>query len=599
MSLSEQVESLATFAFGSAYLYIVHGNACFTGPLYADAQAVVKNIIFTIARMQQINPDMCLYIIHEGTDRLEGLFSDTHTLDHARNFDIDQLSGKLSVATLINAAFQRNPDLDRGHRRLSLKGAMGIDHVNPKSWEGDTHVGNVDLKSTWKNGQQAAERMLSQFFGKNISFNDLFSKPEHDLMRPLGEYIGISATTEDTRSEEENSTPLNISRFTSQTPDVEVEKANSQISEDATVDDLDASESSSPEEINDSQERNSNSQDQFASEIPSDNNTVDNEITTYDPDFGMDLDNFFPGSEDNESDGEQMSKSTDISKTITVDGKTYLKSSLVALLSTNRSKKASICTLRVRGVALDDLHKSRFEDLDQRNLEDEDLVKKGDLVATLVRCDSIICMAVLEIAAFSFANERGLKTVASLDDLERRDKQITVTGQVIDLQMPSSQANHWQWTGRYLQLTAHKKDKKKTRQQFTLDVPSFLLCPLAPSIITAPSTTSITGLKLRYPTWQLTDSELIKVLTFMWDQMEPESEAVVENIASLPIIKNSVVLPYQNSEKQNALLVKSLPQTFGIYNGKDKYPCLICKKCTTSNVKSCWLSHITQTSKYQ
>jgi len=32
---------------------------------------------------------------------------------------------------------------------------------------------------------------------------------------------------------------------------------------------------------------------------------------------------------------------------------------------------------------LDDLHKSRFEDLDQRNLEDEDLVK-NDLVATSV-----------------------------------------------------------------------------------------------------------------------------------------------------------------------------------------------------------------------
>jgi hypothetical protein len=115
MSLSEQVESLATFVLGYAYLYIVHGNACITGPLYADAQAVVKNLIFTIAHMQQINPDMCLYIFHEGTDWLKGLFADTHTLDHARNIDIDQLSGKLSVATLINAAFECNPDLDHGH----------------------------------------------------------------------------------------------------------------------------------------------------------------------------------------------------------------------------------------------------------------------------------------------------------------------------------------------------------------------------------------------------------------------------------------------------------------------------------------------------
>jgi hypothetical protein len=136
-------------------------------------------------------------------------------------------------------------------------------------------------------------------------------------------------------------------------------------------------------------------------------------------------------------------------------------------LSTNHSKKASICTLQVQGVAFDDLHKSRFDDLDQRNWEVEDLVKQGDLVVTLVQCDSFICMTVLVIAAFSFANERGQKTVVFLDDLERRDKQITVTGQVIDLQMPSFQTNHWQWKGRYLQLTAHKKDKKKTSTVYT------------------------------------------------------------------------------------------------------------------------------------
>ena len=120
-------------------------------------------------------------------------------------------------------------------------------------------------------------------------------------------------------------------------------------------------------------------------------------------------------------------------------------------------------------------------------------------------------MAVMEIAAFSFANGKGLKTVASLDDLESRDKQITVTGQVIDLQMPPSQKNYWQWTGKYLQLTAHKKDEKKTCQQFALDVPSFLICPLVPSVVTAPSTTFSTELPFKYPTWQLTDSELTKV----------------------------------------------------------------------------------------
>ena len=121
---------------------------------------------------------------------------------------------------------------------------------------------------------------------------------------------------------------------------------------------------------------------------------------------------------------------------------------------------------------------------------------------------------------------------------------------------------------------------RRKHQQFTLDVSSFLTCPLAPSVVTAPSTTFSTESPFKYPTWQLTDSEFTKVLTFLWDQMEPESESVVKNTASLPIIKNSAVLPYLNSEKHNALFVKSLPQTLckRSYNGKDKVPCLICKE---------------------
>jgi hypothetical protein len=79
------------------------------------SQATVKNIIITIARMQVMDPMLKLYILLEGTDRLEQLFGDCRTQDHARNFDIGQLGGKLSVATLINAAMEHNPDLDRGH----------------------------------------------------------------------------------------------------------------------------------------------------------------------------------------------------------------------------------------------------------------------------------------------------------------------------------------------------------------------------------------------------------------------------------------------------------------------------------------------------
>ena len=113
MSIIHQVQSLSTFGHLAAYLNIQHGVSCITGALYCDSQAVIKSIVITIARLQLI--DIPFYIIHEGTDRLKMLFGDCRTQDHARNFDIEQLSSKLGVATLISAAYQRNPELDRGH----------------------------------------------------------------------------------------------------------------------------------------------------------------------------------------------------------------------------------------------------------------------------------------------------------------------------------------------------------------------------------------------------------------------------------------------------------------------------------------------------
>jgi hypothetical protein len=134
MILTNQLENLATYFFLAAAMYIRHGTNCLTSALYADTQATVKNIIFTVVWMQKVDSEKVLYLLLEGTDRLEGLFGDCQTQDHSRNFDIEQLGQKLGVATLIHSTMQHNPDLDMGCRRLSLKNTMGVDHINPKSW---------------------------------------------------------------------------------------------------------------------------------------------------------------------------------------------------------------------------------------------------------------------------------------------------------------------------------------------------------------------------------------------------------------------------------------------------------------------------------
>jgi hypothetical protein len=349
MTLSEQVRSLATYSFLAAAVQIIHGTACLTGPLYADSQATVKNIIFTIARMQVIDPDLLFYILLEGTDRLEGLFGNCRTQNHARNFDIEQLSGKLSVATLINTAMESNPDLDKGHRRLSLKGAMGVDHVNPKSWTGNVCVGDVDLNTEWKQGQADAEQILQKFFGRGgVDFASVFSKSGHDLLRPLGEYVGVTVTEDDARSEEEDPVPLFVVEEASE-PTTPVVQSNTAL-EEQSVDD------------------------------PSLTHEADADDSADAP-LGMDFDDFLP---DTAEALEENVEPEAISKTLIVDGKEFLKSSIVASLSSNRSKKVTMRTLRVRGVALEDLRNSRSDELDPENMEDGDYIKKGDLAATLV-----------------------------------------------------------------------------------------------------------------------------------------------------------------------------------------------------------------------
>ena len=209
MSLSEQVKSLSTYAHLAAATYMKHKTACLTEALYHDTQAVVKNIMFTIARTQLVNQDLPLHILLEGTDRLEQLFADCRTLDHARNFDIDELSSKISTASMLNAAFQRHPELDKGHRQLSLKDAMGIDHINPQSWEGNVIVGSVDLAKMWKAGQEAANQLLLKFYPDQHAQIDpaMFASQKCDLLRPNGEYVGVGIIDDDERSERTEESP--------------------------------------------------------------------------------------------------------------------------------------------------------------------------------------------------------------------------------------------------------------------------------------------------------------------------------------------------------------------------------------------------------
>ncbi|KAF8067653.1 hypothetical protein FPV67DRAFT_1652655 [Lyophyllum atratum] len=200
MSLSEQITSLSAYSHLITAMFLKHRTAFMNGALFADSQAIVKNIIFTIARYQLADPDLLYYILFEGTDRLEGVFSHARTQDHARNFDILQLSHKLAIGAEINAIFERHPDLYRGHIRRNLSGAQGVDHVNPKSWLGNVRVGNVDIIAAYLAGRDRANQLLAKFLGAEgitVNWDAWSSQPRCDHLRPHGDYVGCRTIDED------------------------------------------------------------------------------------------------------------------------------------------------------------------------------------------------------------------------------------------------------------------------------------------------------------------------------------------------------------------------------------------------------------------
>jgi hypothetical protein len=176
-----------------------------TSALYADSQAIVKNVIYTTARLQIADKGVKQHILHEGSDRLERTFCDVCTHDHNPNVDALQCGHTLSMAAEISAILERNPDLDRGHRRLELSGAEGVDHINPKSWKGNVEVGTVDLLAEWNGGRDDANNLLVQTFGENarVDFPEYFLKHQGDILCPKGTYIGVTEEPGDARSEEE------------------------------------------------------------------------------------------------------------------------------------------------------------------------------------------------------------------------------------------------------------------------------------------------------------------------------------------------------------------------------------------------------------
>ena len=558
MTLSEQVRSLSAYAHLATALYVWHGTACFTGPLFYDSQSIVKGIVMTVARLQNLkDPDLRYYIFFEGTDRLENLFCDCRTQDHARNFDVDQLSSKLSNATLINAVFERNPDWSKGHRRLDLRDAMGVDRINAESWEGDTRVEKVDLVKEWKDGEGDANDVLAKYFGDSarFDFSSHFKKNiNYDILRPNGEYVGLRADKYDKKTEDESTSesPNIAIPFTRTTPAInKPNRSLATVTTEAGEENVEAFDEV-VEMLSDLNAESSDEEENTYTPLPSliekilgglgsavedleldgPNGDLD-EPTDDEPNVsGLTIDDLFP-----DTVGDADNNAESVLRFLEVNGKKILKSSLITSLSSNRAKKVILRTLRVQGITLEDLYKSKFSDaLDPILTDDSQLLKSGNIAGGFVWSKSILCFSVIEITGFRDSRQNITRRTANLDDVTNPNSQLLVSGQVMAI---AENAGTWKWMNEYLKIRTQTRqtEARTSHKDILLDIPSPFIIPLNPRQINPAVSDQAFGVL------ELEGCEIERKMGGLFEKMKGLQNLELQKI---PKIENSS-LPYRDA----------------------------------------------------
>ena len=501
LSLGQQIVSLVKYAHLICACWIRHGSSFMTGALYADTQAIVKNIVFSLAKQQLMDGTQNFYIILDGTDRLEQVFSDARTQDHSRNFDLLQLSQKLATASTINGIFLRNPELNRGHSRLNLTAATGVDHSNPKSCLGDLTSGSVNIQALWVVGQNEANKVLIDYFGDQaaVDFKKLFQDVGKDLLQPEGKYVGASIS--DSLAEYEHD-DANIPHCDTNAPD--------------------------------------------STTVPTQDD--ENDGTTIDTTAraaNINLEDFLPSSP-----GQATQPPLPTLFINGPDGKQYYKGSVVAsyLRGGHRAKKVVERTLRARGVTLESLREARNPNVTDI-LSGDDSVIVGDLAASLAHLGQQVCLVVIHIVGFVHKKSR-IDRVA-MEMLERRSEDLVVTGEVLEI-LPlrcddDAENSSWAWSLNYLTSSGKTmvSTPKLTVKQSSFPFPAWLTIPLCPSLCDS----SVVHNQPPQPfTWTFEEDLLDESLARLWGLLEEQYPEKVHDAVKILTSLSIAELPYRSGD---------------------------------------------------
>ncbi|KAJ7437523.1 hypothetical protein FB451DRAFT_1416805 [Mycena latifolia] len=199
-SLSNQIHNLSTYAHFS-----------FT---------MVKNIVFTVAKQQKLDPSVEVNAYNDGTDPVENHFGYTRELGgHNSAMNFKQGIERSGWACDIHAVHERNPGLHAGQRRRNVSRTEPKDHLNEHNFTGDLVSGHCDLGASWRSGRIETIRIFKEYSRLHPSAYDL---PLHghldDPDRSLPSQLGSTSKVPETASASSAPNEMDVRSAPSATP---------------------------------------------------------------------------------------------------------------------------------------------------------------------------------------------------------------------------------------------------------------------------------------------------------------------------------------------------------------------------------------------
>ncbi|KAJ6456289.1 hypothetical protein C8R47DRAFT_996339 [Mycena vitilis] len=196
-SLSFQIQNLSLYAHLCFVFFRTFRLAFMSNQLYGDSQTMVKNIVFTVAKQQNLDPTANVNAYRDGTDPVENHFGFTREVGgHNSAMNYKQAVERSGWACDINGVHDRNPGLHAGHRRRNVTRTEIKDHLNEHNFTGDLVAGNCDLAASWRHGRHESADILkrhSRLPPAAYDFETILARDGLDFLRPLGDgiYMGV------------------------------------------------------------------------------------------------------------------------------------------------------------------------------------------------------------------------------------------------------------------------------------------------------------------------------------------------------------------------------------------------------------------------